>query len=580
MLLPESWQKQNLLNLQVASQEEDKRKEEDKERAWTTEGLALFGDILRKHTENLSLLSSALISKLVDYLHINQGAIFILNDSNPDNVFLELSAAYAYSREKFLKKRIRMGEGLVGGVAIEKYTFYTTELPEEYINIESGLGGSNPKSLLIVPLKLEEQVLGVIELASFNTMKKHEIELVERIAESIASTLSTTRINTTTAELLEQSRVKEQEMYVREHDMQKHIDQLQLSERNLQSKEKDLVAEIGALESIRREIVNKYKEQSQELSDLTALNKQYKAEIKTIDKQLDKIFKLDLFPIIVVDKEVKIRVFNKIAEDITGYSSTELIGRNVNTVFESRTGEDINRQINLFFETEQLGLIEREFKGELLSKSKLKIPVRFKIREIDISDKVYLALFMNDMNIVKELENKLDKANESMMEKEFDYTIRINSLEHFIHKSGLIIPTDLEANTDLMRWNVTYSIGLNTIDKQHKRWVEFINVLYKAYKLDSKKDVVLEHIDKLLDYSDYHFGFEEKYMSDFKCSSLESHVKSHRNFVENVKILRKKYKDGDKTALYKLVILLHNLTSAHIEESREYVSCFKKNGFS
>ncbi len=185
-------------SLQAANIEENKRKIEDKERNWTTEGLARFGDILRKHTENISLLSRDIIQNLVKYLNANQGGIFILNDTDPQDVFLELISSYAYSREKFIKKRIKLGEGLLGGVAIEKYTVYMTDLPEEYIDIESGLGGSNPKSLLIVPLKLEEEILGVIELASFNEMKKYEIELVERIAESIASTLSTTKINTTT----------------------------------------------------------------------------------------------------------------------------------------------------------------------------------------------------------------------------------------------------------------------------------------------------------------------------------------------------------------------------------------------
>ncbi len=567
--------------LQIFGEEENKRKLEDKERAWTTEGLALFGDILRKHTENIALLSREVIINLVKYLNANQGGIFILNDSNPKEIFYELSSAYAYGREKFIKKRIKPGEGLVGGVVLEKYTVYMTELPDDYMDIESGLGGASPKSLLIVPLKLEENVLGVIELASFREMKKHEVELVERIAESIASTLSTARINTTTAELLEQSRVREQERQEREDKMKKNIAVMKASQKDLIKKNNEVTQELKELETIRTDLLEQKSKQNKQLERLTIENRKCRSDLQILSSQITRFFEVDIFPIIVIDEYVKIKVFNNAAEKMTGYNKSELIGRNLNSIFDKEAAEEISNQITLFFETKQLSLIDREFSFDIIAKSKEKekVPVKFKMREILIRDQRHLVMFINNMGIIKDLEKQRDLINETLMSKEFDYSIRINSLEHFINKNGLIIPIDLEASTDLMRWNITYSIGLNVIDNQHRRWIEFINVLYKAYKLNSKKDTVIEHIDKLLDYSDYHFGFEEKYMEDFNCNVLEQHVESHKYFVDSIRELRGKYKQGDKGALYKLIILLHNLTALHIEESREYVPCFKKNGF-
>jgi len=189
----------------IKSQEEESiRKQEDIQRQKTNEGLTMFAEILRQHSENIQNLADTVISSLVNFMNANQGVLFFLNDEDSENVFYELIGAYAYNRKKYLTKEIKLGEGLVGAVALEKYTVYMTDIPEDYIEIESGTGTANPRSVLIVPLKIEDQVLGVIELASFNEFKKQEIATVEKIAESIASSLSNAKINMQTSKLNEQ----------------------------------------------------------------------------------------------------------------------------------------------------------------------------------------------------------------------------------------------------------------------------------------------------------------------------------------------------------------------------------------
>ena len=213
-------------NLKLAQAEDIKRKNEDAQRNRTNEGLTMFSDILRQHTENISELADEIISSLVKFTNANQGGLFFLNEEDEENIHYELIGAYAYNRKKYISKNIKPGEGLVGAVAIEKYTIYMTEVPDEYIEIESGVGSANPRSIIIVPLQIEDQVLGVIELASFNTFESYEVEMVEKIADSIAASLANARINIQTASLLEHSKDQEKLMVEQEKELEQSIEEI------------------------------------------------------------------------------------------------------------------------------------------------------------------------------------------------------------------------------------------------------------------------------------------------------------------------------------------------------------------
>jgi PAS domain S-box-containing protein len=236
-------------SLQKASEEDNKYKIAEQKRTWANEGLAKFSEILRMQTDNLAALSDEIIVHVVKYLKANQGGIFLFNDHLETDRHLELISAFAYDRKKFLTKRIEIGEGLVGTCAQEQQTIFLTDIPEDYIEINSGLGDAPPRSILIVPLKTEKNIYGILEIASFNIIQPFEIEFVEKLAQSIASTFATVKININTNELLEQSKSQGEEMAQQEEEMRQNLEELQATQEESARREAEINSLANAVET-------------------------------------------------------------------------------------------------------------------------------------------------------------------------------------------------------------------------------------------------------------------------------------------------------------------------------------------
>lgn len=99
----------------------------------------------------------------------------------------------------------------------------------------------------------------------------------------------------------------------------------------------------------------------------------------------------------------------------------------------------------------------------------------------------------------------------------------------------------------MFEWKETYSVGINEIDEQHKRLFEIgreVSDLLGVYGVKDVKEEVELAIESLIDYTKYHFEFEEKLMEKYSYPDLEIHKEEHLEFVENIINLKNELKEG------------------------------------
>jgi len=223
-------------SLVKANKEANERQELDRKQNWITEGAAKFGDILREYNNDMYDFSFNIISNLVKYMGANQGGLFVINDDNKDDIYFELAAGYAYDIRKILKKTVKPGVGLVGRCILESESIYISNLPEDYINITSGLGEKSPQYLLIVPFKFNNQIYAVAEIASFKEIEPYKQQFVEEVGNSIASTIATVKINIRTNKLLQELKVQSEELSSQEEEMRQNMEVMKASQEDMSRK--------------------------------------------------------------------------------------------------------------------------------------------------------------------------------------------------------------------------------------------------------------------------------------------------------------------------------------------------------
>src|SRR5260221_1468345 len=201
-------------------------KQEDDQRFWVNDGLAQFSQVVRKHQSSLPELCEEATSYLSHYLKAQQGSLFIRNEENEADPFLQLAACYAMEQKSKTEKRIEIGEGLIGQTYLDGEPLILKEVPAALVQITSGLGHSTPASLCVVPLKYNNKIEAVLEMASFHAFEQHEIGFLQKAGEFVASAIITAKVSTKMETMLNETQQQTEEMRAQEEEMRQNMEEL------------------------------------------------------------------------------------------------------------------------------------------------------------------------------------------------------------------------------------------------------------------------------------------------------------------------------------------------------------------
>ncbi len=132
-----------------------------------------------------------------------QVGVFYILETFEQETKIKLLASYAYTQRKGTTNEFKIGEGLVGQVVLEKERIIVSDIPEDYMNVQSGLGESVPQHLLVIPFLYENTVKGIIEIGSFQPITDIQLELLEQIMPNIGIAINTAESRTKMQSLLQ-----------------------------------------------------------------------------------------------------------------------------------------------------------------------------------------------------------------------------------------------------------------------------------------------------------------------------------------------------------------------------------------
>ncbi|MGX5185971.1 HAMP domain-containing protein [Streptomyces avermitilis] len=245
------------INSMVGSLRETTRANQEQD--WLKSNLARISGLMQGHRD-LAVVAELIMEELTPLVSAQYGAFYLAEETGRGTQ-LRLIGSYGYPDDTQRPDRIPLGRSLVGQAARNRRPITVDDLPPAYVTISSGLGQISPTALKVLPIVVDEQVLGVIELASVTRFTQIHEDFLGQLMETIGVNVNTIVANGRTDELLGESQRLTAELQSRSEELQVQQDELQRSNAELEEKatllatqNRDIEAKNLQIEQARQEL--------------------------------------------------------------------------------------------------------------------------------------------------------------------------------------------------------------------------------------------------------------------------------------------------------------------------------------
>ncbi|MCH7807285.1 MAG: response regulator [Proteobacteria bacterium] len=255
------------------------------EQNWLKTNLSRFGEIMQGK-KDLQSLAEVLITELCQVLDASHGVFYQFaqgTEENPEDPELRLLSSYAYKKRKNLTNVFALGEGLVGQCALEKKRIIIENVPDDYVKISSGLGDGAPKNLVVLAVLFEDNLMGVVELASFQQFTENQLAFLDQLMVSVGIVTNSVNARARTETLLEESQTLSEELQTQQEELKTSNEQLEEQAKILKESETKLKNQQEELQQTNEEL----EEKSQVLADQKTEVEQKNLEVEQAKQALE-----------------------------------------------------------------------------------------------------------------------------------------------------------------------------------------------------------------------------------------------------------------------------------------------------
>ncbi|WP_062267378.1 response regulator, partial [Endozoicomonas arenosclerae] len=249
-------------------------------KSWQQEGQAGLNNCMRGELE-LSEVCKNIVSYLARYLDMQTGAMYVMDDEKR----LQLMASYAWKRRKQSKNSFEIGEGIVGQAAMERQSIELTSLPEDYMNIESGLGSTPPRVIITVPLIYEDEIKGVLEFALLRELSEEQRDFLEDALENVAIGINSAQYRTRVNQLLDKTTRQSEAMKEQQEELRSVNDELESRAQVLEESQEELKAQSEEMQKSNAELEEKTELLQQQKTEIERKNLDIELSRKTLEEK-------------------------------------------------------------------------------------------------------------------------------------------------------------------------------------------------------------------------------------------------------------------------------------------------------